>query len=100
MDCIYSVDFSPYNLDIEFARKSVLICSLSIKNILAIAINGCISVLPLEKPNELIPIHEINNICTHLCWSDDGLQLLSIHRDGFCYVFSLKASFKFKINFF
>jgi hypothetical protein len=93
MDCIYSVDLNPYG----GCNGRNVVCSLSTKNILALGINEHICVLPLEKPNELIPINEINNQCTYLCWNDDGTHLLSIHKDLFCYVYSLKVR---KLNLF
>jgi hypothetical protein len=88
MDCIYSVDLSSYG---GINNRNVL-CTLSNKNVLALGVNEYIYVLPLEKPNELIPINEINNQCTHLCWNDDGTRLFSIHKDLYCYVYSLKVS--------
>ena len=92
MDCVYTIDINPNAKDDELIISSDCICSLSSKNILAMAIKKSIYVIPLEKPNEIIEVFEANSDCDHLTWCDDALSLLSVHKNGFNYVHNFNVS--------
>ncbi len=95
MDFIYSIDLSSYISDDELKPTDSCSCALSSRNILAIANDCCVYVLPLEKPNELIPVNLSNSPCVYLSWSEDGLYLLSICKNGICRLHNLKVKIEF-----
>ncbi len=91
MDYIYSIDLNSYLSDQQIKENEPCTCALSNKNILALANDCCVYILPLEKPNELIPVNLNNSPCVHLNWSDDGLFLLSIFQNGVCNLYNIKV---------
>ena len=97
MDYLYSVELGSYLSDDEIKLSDTSLasscqCSLSNKNILAIANDCCVYLLPLEKPNELIPVTLATSPSTHLVWSDDGQHLLNVHANGVCNLFAIRAN--------
>jgi hypothetical protein len=93
MDYIYLVDLSAYIRDEEIKSNDVCSCSLSSRNVLAFSCDCNVYMLPLEKPNELIPINlSGNSPCTNLCWSNDCLFLLNVHKNGICNLYNIKVS--------
>jgi len=74
---------------------------LSNRNVLALANDCCVYLLPLEKPNELIPVTFSNSPCLDLAWSNDGLFLLMLQKSGVCNLYKVKVflSIFFNINF-
>lgn len=97
MDYIYLVNLNSYLNDDEIKPTDLCHCRVSNRNILAIANDCCVYILPLEKPNELIPVTLSNSPCMDLAWSNDGLFLLNVSKSGVCNLYSVKV-YIFKIN--
>jgi hypothetical protein len=91
MDYIYLVDLNSYISDGEIKPTDITHCSLSNRNILALSCDCCIYIVPLEKPNELVAVNLSNRPCIELCWSDDGLYLLTVYDNGICNIFNIKV---------
>ncbi|CAF0729025.1 unnamed protein product [Brachionus calyciflorus] len=92
MDYLYLVDLNPYLTDDEIKPSSFCNCSVSSKNIAVIS-NDCYAyILPLEKPNELIPVNSSNSPCIQTCWSDDGKYLLCFHKSGEINLYHVKTT--------
>ena len=91
MDYIYLVDLNSYLSDDEIKPTDLCRCSLSNRNVLALANDCCVYLLPLEKPNELIPVTFSNSPCLDLAWSNDGLFLLMLQKSGVCNLYNVKV---------
>ncbi len=91
MEYLYLVDLNSYISDEEIKINESCNCVLSNKNILAISNDCCVYILPIEKPNELIPVHLSNSPCVRLVWSDDGQYLLNVYKNGQCNLFNVKV---------
>ena len=91
MDFIYLVDLNSYINDDEIKLNDPCVCCLSNRNVLALSNDCCVYILPLEKPNELIPVTLSNSPCVNMCWSDDGLTLLNVYKNGTCNLFNIKV---------
>lgn len=106
MDYIYTVDLNSYLSSRELKTSEPCLCTLSNRNLLAFASDCSLYILPLEKPNELIPVNLNNYPCIYLTWSEDGALLLNICKDGDCKLYRIKTSllnnteavFNFRIN--
>jgi len=91
MDYIYSVDLSSYINNDEPKSLESYACALSSKNIFAFSNECYVYLLPLEKPNELVPITLSNSSCIFLTWSDDSQHLLNVFKNGICQIYSVKV---------
>jgi hypothetical protein len=106
MDYIYTVDLNSYLSNSELKTSDPCLCTLSNRNLFAFASDCSLYILPLEKPNELIPVNLNNFPCVYLTWSEDGAFLLNICKDGDCKLYRIKTSllntteavFNFRIN--
>jgi WD40 repeat protein len=101
MDYVYSIDLSSYinnnntindDTDLEnaggrFGNK----CAFSNRNVFAFSNDCYLYLLPLEKPNELIPITLSSRLCTHLVWSEDGQYLLSAFTNQAINIYQIKV---------
>jgi hypothetical protein len=108
MDYIYSIDLSSYinnhtdengsgEDELERVEQLGNKCALSNRNLLAFSSDCYIYMLPLEKPNELIPVNLSNSVCTHLVWSDDGQYLLNAFKNKTINLYHIKVrNFIFK----
>ncbi len=92
MEFIYSIDLNSYISDEELKVTDNCMSCLSNQNILAVSNDCFVYILPLEKPNELIPVTLNNNPCVYLCWSDDSQYLLTAFKNGVCNLFSIKVT--------
>ena len=93
MDYIYSVDLNTYFANDGIKEPEQCCCSLSNRNLLALANDCCVYILPLEKPNELIPVNLNNSPCVDLSWSEDGQFLMNICKNGVCNLYNIKVCF-------
>ena len=91
MSYIYQVELNSYLSDEEIKPSDLCRCSLSNRNILALSNSCCVYLLPLEKPNELIPVTLSNSPCLDLAWSYDGLFLLNVAKSGVCNLYNIKV---------
>jgi hypothetical protein len=101
MDYIYSIDLSAYinnknsngsGRETGDGKRFGNVCALSNRNILAFS-NECYTyMLPLEKPNELVPVNLSNSLCTQLIWSDDGQYLLGSFKNQTVHLYQIKTS--------
>ncbi len=100
MDYIYSIDLSSYinnhldenaSIELEDIQRLGYKCALSNRNLLALSSDCYIYMLPLEKPNELIPVNLSNSVCTNLVWSDDGQYLLSAFKNQTINLYQIKV---------
>ncbi len=91
MDDVYLVDLNSYLSDEELKANDTCNCSLSNKNILAFSNDCCVYMMPIEKPNELIPVTLSASQSIFLVWSDDGQFLLNVYKNGVCNLFSVKV---------
>jgi hypothetical protein len=91
MDYLCLIDLYSYISRSEeiSSKDNSLFCTLSNKNILALSNDNSVYILPIEKPNELIPVTISNSI--FLVWSDDGQFLLNVNKNGVCNLFSIKV---------
>jgi hypothetical protein len=98
MDYVYSVNLSSYiasTTDDNSLGRILTRCSLSNRNILAFSNDCSLFILPLEKPNELIPLQgQANSQCTNLCWSEDGQYLLSVYQNQTVNLSHIKVYFE------
>lgn len=93
MDYIYSVDLDSYVGNSNTIKTSDLCSSsLSNRNILAFSSDCCVYILPLEKPNELIPVNLNSSPSEYLAWSDDGVHLMNVCKNGTCNLYCVKAN--------
>ena len=95
MDFLYLVDLSSY---INNEESDSYACALSSKNIFAFSSECYVYLLPLEKPNELVPVTLANSSCIFISWSDDSQYLLNVFRNGMCQIYNVKVIFKFLNN--
>lgn len=92
MDFVYSLDLSSYvTKQSDECGEAELKCALSSRNMVAFSSGSYIYLLPLEKPNELIPISLSSSKCTHLVWSDDSDYLLSVYDKQKINVYNIKV---------
>ena len=85
------VDFNSYLNDEELKPTDTFACSLSNKNIFALSNDCYVYLLPLEKPNELVPVTLSNSSCIYISWSDDGQYLLNVFKNGSCQIYNVKV---------
>ena len=114
MDYIYSVDLSYYiqpspeeNKEEAQTRdeyKNVASktrmrtkCALSNSNLLAFSHDCNVYILPLEKPNELVPLvassSSTTGQVTHLCWSHDAQYLLNACENQTVHLSHMRVHF-------
>ena len=91
MDYIFSIDLSSYLNSTNDKELTLRKCALSRRNIFAFSNDCYIYMLPLEKPNELIPVIASNSVCTHLAWSDDGQYLLNAYKNKSVNLYAIKV---------
>ena len=106
MDYIYSIGLNTYLSCNEITSRDLCSSALSARNVLAFANDCCVYILPLEKPNELLPVNLNNSPCIYLAWSHDATHLLNICKNGVCNLYTVRANllntidpvFSFRIN--
>lgn len=91
MDFLYLVDLSSYINNERTQFFEGYACALSSKNIFAFSNECYVYLLPLEKPNELVPVTLSNSSCILLAWSEDSQHLLNVFRNGICQIYSIKV---------
>ncbi len=92
MDYVYSVDLNTYLGCQEITSHDLCSVALSNRNILAFSNDCCVYILPLEKPNELLPVNLNNSPCIYLAWSYCATQLLNICQNGVCNLYTVRAN--------
>ena len=96
MDFVYIVDLNAYINNEESKSNDSYTCALSSKNIFAFSSECYVYLLPLEKPNELVPVTLSNSSCIFISWSDDGQYLLTVFKNGMCHIYSVKVIKEFR----
>lgn len=91
MSYIYEIELNSYLSDEEIKPADLCRCSLSSRNILALSNDCSVYLLPLEKPNELVPVCLSSSPCLDLTWSHDGLFLLIVTKTGGCNLYNIKV---------
>ena len=91
MDYVYLVDLNSYLNNEELKPTDTFACALSSKNIFAFSSECYVYLVPLEKPNELVPVTLSNSSCIFISWSDDSQYLLNVFKNGMCHIYSVKV---------
>ena len=91
---VYIVDLESVIND-QPQKKEISHCKISSRNIVAFSNDSHVYILPLEKPNEVIPVlsSSSHSLCNFLSWTDDGNYLMVVYNNGIVNVYRSHVNF-------